>query len=230
MTERGDMAEAPFSELAPLTRSRMQRSGPLSARLWEQVLSYLPVLLMALLAGLTWWLVKNTPQPGEADSASVVRTDPDYTMRNFSITRHGPDGNLLSRLDGDLLQHFPHTDTVEVEGVRLRALGDAGRVTLGSAERAFSNGAATQLRLVGNARVVREPGPQEAAGERVEIRGEVLEVDTQTERVRSNQPVTLTTGRGEVRANSLDYNHADRVARLGGRVTGVLQAPPPAKP
>lgn len=233
MTERGDMAEAPFSELAPLAPlagPRVHRSGPLGARLWEQILSYLPVLLMGLLAALTWWLVKNTPQPDDPGSAQPPSKEPDYTMRGFSVSSYSPEGTLLSRLEGDVLQHYPYTDTVEVEGVRLRALDEAGRVTLGSAERAFSNGAATQVRLVGDARVVREPGPREAASERIEIRGEVLEVDTETERVRSDQPVTLFTGGGQVRASSLDYDHTDRTARLGGRVTGVLRPEPQAKP
>lgn len=229
MTERGDMAEAPFSELAPLAPlagPRVHRSGPLGARLWEQLLSYLPVVLMGLLAALTWWLVKNTPQPGDGGGAPPPSTAPDYTMREFAVSSYSAEGTLLSRLEGDVLQHYPHTDTVEVEGVRLRALDESGRVTLGSADRGFSNGAATRVRLVGDARVVREPGPGETAGERIEIRGEVLEVDTEAERVRSDQPVTMYTGRGQLRASSLDYDHTDRVARLGGRVTGVLRPVP----
>jgi len=233
MTERGDMAEAPFSELAPLaplTGPRVHRGGPLSARLWERVLSYLPVLLMGLLAALTWWLVKNTPQPGDAGSAPPPSKEPDYTMRDFAVSSYNADGTLLTRLEGDVLQHYPYSDTVEVQGVRLRALDESGRVTLGSADRGFSNGAATQVRLVGDARVVREPGPREAAGERIKIRGEVLEVDTERERVHSDRPVTLITERGQLQANSLDYDHADRVARLDGRVTGVLQPVPLPKP
>jgi lipopolysaccharide export system protein LptC len=233
MSERGDMAEAPFSELAPLAPrvgTGLDRSGPLGARLWEQVLSYLPVLLMGLLAALTWWLVKNTPQPGDARGAQPPSKAPDYTMRDFAVSSYSPDGALLSRLEGDVLQHYPYSDTIEVQGVRLRALDEAGRVTLGRAQRAFSNGAATQVRLVGDAKVVREPGPGEAPSDRVEIHGEVLEVDTENQRVHSNEPVTLFTGDGQLRASSLDYDHTDRTARLGGRVTGVLRAAPQARP
>lgn len=229
MTERGDMAEAPFSELAPLAPlagPRVHRSGPLGARLWEQLLSYLPVLLMGLLAALTWWLVQNSPQTDDPANAQPPSKAPDYTMRDFAVSSYSPEGTLLTRLEGDVLQHFPYTDTVEVEGVRLRALDESGRVTLGSANRAFSNGAATQVRLVGDARVVREPGPREAAGERIEIRGEELQIDTEADRVRSDQPVILITERGQLRADSLDYNHTDRVARLNGRVTGVLRPAP----
>jgi lipopolysaccharide export system protein LptC len=230
MTPEGvDSAVAPFSELAPLapsTTPRVAPSGPWPARLWEGVLGYLPVLLMGVLAALTWWLVKNTPQPRDAAAAAPVSSAPDYTMRGFAVSSFGPDGVLRSRLEGDLLQHYPSTDTIEVDGVRLRAVDAAGRLTLGSAQRALSNGDATRVRLLGAARVVREPGPGDGPGARVEILGESLQIDTETQRVRSDEPVTLLTGRGRLRAGTLDYSHAEGSARLGGRVTGELRAVP----
>ena len=151
---------------------------------------------------------------------------PDYTMRGFALSSYGQNGALRSRLEGDVLVHYPDTDTLEVEGVRLRALDERGRVTLGMARRALSNGDGTQVRLSGNARVVREPGPDEAPSARVEIRGEFLELFTETERVRSHLPVTVVTERGETRAGNIDYNHNDRSGRLGGRVTGELRPVP----
>ncbi|WP_428421072.1 LPS export ABC transporter periplasmic protein LptC [Methylibium sp.] len=229
MTDRGDSPEPPFSELLPLVPQggaggRIQ--GPWTARLLDQLLRYLPVLLMSVLAALSWWLVKNTPVPGGAQAVAPLRHEPDYTMRGFAVVSYGAGGQLRSRLEGDVMQHFPDTDTIEVEGVRLRAVDETGRVTLGSARQALSNGDATQVRLTGGARVVREPGPGEGPGARIEIRGEFLELFTETERVRSHLPVTMLTGRGELRAGSLDYNHLDRIGQLSGRVTGELRPTP----
>lgn len=224
--------EAPFSELAPLGPApvRPPRGLTWRARLSERLFAYLPVLLMALLAALTWWLVKNTPVPGEGRSPPLPRDEPDYTMRHFTVTRYGPDGALRARLEGDTLQHFPATDTIRIEKVRLRSLDEDGRVLHGSAEHAVSNGDATLVRLLGSARVVREPGAGEGPEARTEIRGEVLEIDTVAERVRSDQPVTMVSGRGEVHAGSLDYHHDERTGVLRGRVRGLLQAVPlPAK-
>jgi lipopolysaccharide export system protein LptC len=220
-----DSTVEPFSELAPLApRSGppLHHGGPWPARLWEQLLGALPVLLMALLAALSWWLVKNTPAGNDGSAAKPLRPDPDYTMSGFAVSHYGADGVLRSRLEGDLLHHYPATDTVEVEGVRLRAADAAGRMLHGSAQRAYSNGEATRVRLVGDARVVREPAAGEAASARLEILGEALEFDTAARRVRSEQPVTLLTGQGELRAGNLDYSETERVGRLGGRVTGQL--------
>lgn len=231
MTERGESPEPPFAELLPLAPVGAQPeppriSGPWTARAFDQLLGYLPLLLMGVLAALTWWLVKNTPVPGEAGATRPARHDPDYTMRGFSVVSYGPDGRLRSRLEGEVMRHFPDTDTIEVEQVRLRAVDERGRVTLGTAQRALSNGDATQVRLTGGARVVRDPAPGDAASSRLEIRGEFLELFTQTERVRSHLPVTMLTDRGELRAGSLDYNHLDRSGQLSGRVSGVLQPAP----
>lgn len=221
--------EAPFSELTPLASRAGMRSAPAGhwgARLWSAVLSYFPVALMALLAALTWWLVKNTPVPGDADAKRVVRHEPDYTMDAFSIISYGPAGDVTSRLEGDVLKHYPDTETVEVEGVRLRVVDPTGRVTVGSADRALSNRDGSQIRMMGNARVVREPGPKEGADDRLEIRGEFLELLTEGERIKSHLPVTLITPRGELRAGTLDYGHLDRSGQLGGRVRGELRPVP----
>jgi lipopolysaccharide export system protein LptC len=225
--------EAPFSELTPLAAragARPVPAGNWPARLWDGVVSYAPVVLMAVLAGLSWWLVKNTPVSGDADVKRALRHVPDYTMDVFSIVSYGPQGTVRSRLEGDVLRHYPDTDTVEVDKLRLRVVDLEGRVTLGSAERAVSNGDATQVRMTGKARIVREPGPKEGAGERLEIRGEFLELLTESERVKSHLPVTLITPRGELRAGNLDYSHLDRNAQLGGRVRGELRPVPRPAP
>jgi len=215
MSEHAESPQAPFSELVPLAPSASVRppvTGPWTARLWDQVLGYVPLLLMGVLAAVSWWLVKNTPVPADPSRAAALRHEPDYTMQDFSVVSYRPDGALQSRLEGDRLRHYPDNDTIEVDGVRLRSVDAAGRVVVGSAQRALSNSDATQVRLTGGATVVREPGPKEA------------------ERVRSHLPVVMITGRGEMRAGSLDYNHIDRTGQLGGRVVGELRAMPRPAP
>jgi len=223
--------EAPFEELAALApgpRRRRRAVGPWHARLWDAVLNYLPVLLLALLAALSWWLVKNTPLPGDAEAKRAPRHEPDYTMEQFSIVGYGAKGEVKSRLEGDLLRHYPDTDTVEVDGLKLRVVDAAGRVTTGTSKRALSNGDGTQLRMSGQARIVREATPN-GDDERLEIRGEFLELLTESERIKSHLPVTLITPRGELRAGTLDYGHLDRNGQLGGRVSGELRPVPQAR-
>ncbi|MGY4831677.1 LPS export ABC transporter periplasmic protein LptC [Sphaerotilaceae bacterium SBD11-9] len=202
-------------------------SQPWRWRVFEWVSSYLPLLLMALLALGTWWLVKSTPLAGEARVAAPPRHEPDYEMRNFAVQRFTPEGPLRAQIEGDAMRHYPDTDTVEIDNVRLRAVAPDGRVTRATARRAISNGAATEVQLLGGAEVVREGlgGDDET----INFRSEFLHAFLDTERVRSHLPVTVTRGGTEVRAEGgMEYDHLARLIQFGGRMRASF--PPKVQP
>ncbi|HEX3141478.1 MAG TPA: LPS export ABC transporter periplasmic protein LptC [Rhizobacter sp.] len=193
-------------------------------RVLEWVSAYLPLLLMALLALGTWWLVKNTPMSDEARTEAPLRHEPDYEMHVFAVQRFTPEGPLRAQIEGDALRHYPDSDTVEIDNVRMRAIGPDGRVTRATARRAISNGAATEVQLLGGAEIVREAMPGDEA---INFRSEFLHAFLDTERVRSHLPVTVTRGGTEVRADGMEYNHLDRLIRFGGRMRASF---PPKTP
>jgi lipopolysaccharide export system protein LptC len=194
-------------------------------RLLEWVSAYLPLVLMALLALGTWWLVKNTPVMGEGRVAAPLRHEPDYEMRNFAVQRFTPQGPLRAQIEGDALRHYPDTDTVEIDNPRLRAVGADGRITRATARRAIANGAATEVQLLGGAEIVREAMPGDEA---INFRSEFLHAFLDTERVRSHLPVTVTRGATELRAEGMEYSHLDRLIQFGGRMRASF--PPKAQP
>ena len=188
-----------------------------------QVLSaYLPLLLMALLALGTWWLVQNTPRPDLPRAAAPPRHEPDYTMQGFTLQRFGADGRLRVQVQGTQLRHYPDTDTLEIDGVTIRALASDGSVTRASARRALSNGDASEVQLLGGAQVVREAT---AAGPQIEFDSEFLHAFLDTERLRSHLPVRLRQGASDLRVGAIDYDHLTRVARLGAPVRARFDAP-----
>jgi len=206
---------------APATSHYVKQ--PWRWRVFEWVSSYLPLLLMALLALGTWWLVKNTPLVDEVLEIAAPRHEPDYEMHKFSVQRFTPEGPLRAQIEGDVMRHYPDTDTVEIDNVRLRAVGPDGRVTLATARRAISNGAATEVQLLGRAEVVRE-----ALGgdEPIYFRSEFLHAFLDTERVRSHLPVTVTRGGAEVRANGMEYDHLERAIKFGARARATFPVRP----
>jgi lipopolysaccharide export system protein LptC len=214
-------------DLPPLTlgvAGAPRRREPWGVRVREALTSYLPLLLMALLALSTWWLVKNTPLPDDVREAAPPRHEPDYTMERFTMQRFGPDGRLRVQLDGEQMRHYPDTDTVEVDTVRIRSVGADGAVTLATARRAISNGDATEVQLLGGAHVTSDAG-----GEPIEFRGEFLHAFLATERVRSHLPVWVKRGASELSAAGLDYDNLSRTVQLAGRMRGVF-VPPPKRP
>lgn len=208
-----DMALAPPP--AQLERLRL----PWTSRVIDTVSTYLPVLLMAVLALGTWWLVKNTPVLDDERQVAPARHEPDYTMRQFTVQRFASGGALKVQIEGDELRHYPDTDTLEIDNPRIRATGPDGRITRATARRALSNGDGSEVQLSGGARVVREASGDDEA---LEFRGEFLHAFLATERVQSHLPVTVTQGATEIRADGMSYDNLSRVVEFKGRVRAVL--------
>ena len=209
----------------------MTRALAVARDLWERVAIYLPIILMGALALSTYWLVRNTPIFGAPAPAPTVRHDPDYFMHQFSVKTFDSAGRLKSEISGTEGRHYPDTDTLEITNTRIRSINPDGRVTVATGNRALSNSDASQVQLFGNAIVVREP-TTDAAGHvlpRMEFRSEFLNAYTNTERVSSNKPVTLTRGDDQFTGDSMNYDNYDGVLNMTGRVRGLL-VPDAARP
>ena len=215
----------PLPASGPQNPPPMQRQ-PLWWRLGQLLSAYLPLVLMALLALATWWLVQNTPRPQEPGEAAPARHEPDYLMQSFMMQRYAPDGRLRVQVRGTQMRHYPDTDTLEIDGVTIRALGQDGRVTLATAQRAVANGDATEVQLLGQARVV--SGAEGSAGEGapIEFDSEFLHAFLATEQLRSHLPVVLRQGANELRMATLEFDNLSRTARFGGPVRARFTVPP----
>lgn len=189
-------------------------------RVWEQVSLYLPVLLMALLALGTWWLVRNAPKPLQGAAQPVASTTPDYSMQDFSVRQFDASGRLHSEMVGTAARHYPHNDFLEVDDVRTRNVAVNGLVTSTSAQRGISNGDASEVQLWGNAQVRRQPADGSAA---LQIDSEFLHAWPNEERVKSHVPVVITKGGDRLAGDNLDYDNLSQVLELKGRVSTVLQ-------
>ena len=191
---------------------------------WEGASVYLPVLLMGLLALGTWWLVRNAPQPLQATAAVAPRHEADYFMTDFSVKNFDATGRLQSEVQGVMARHYPDTDTLDIDQVHMRSIGPDGRLTRARANRAVSNADGSEVQLFGNAVVTREPQvlPDGKSLPKLEFRSEFLHAWPQTERVSSNQPVTLTRGSDRFTGDAMDYDNLDQVLELRGRVHGLI--------
>lgn len=191
---------------------------------WDRLSIYLPVILMGVFALGTYWLVRSTPLLTVQEQAAPVQHEPDYFMRKFSVKTFDAAGRIKSEVFGVEARHFPDTDTLEIDEVRIRSFDEKGRLTTATARRALTNSDASEVQLYGNARVVREP-VLDAAGRllpSMEFRGEFLHAFMNTEQVKSHLPVELIRGQDRFTADTMDYDNLDRVMLLNGRVKGTL--------
>jgi lipopolysaccharide export system protein LptC len=218
--------ESLLQPLDPLPASGPQNPPPRPRqpfwwRVGQFVSAYLPLILMALLALATWWLVSNTPRPGLPRETAPPRHEPDYTMQDFTLQRFAADGALRVQVQGERLRHYPDTDTMEIDQATIRATAADGSVTVATARLAVANSDASQVQLQGGARVVR----RETAAAPIEFESEFLHAFLDTERVTSHLPTRLRQGTSEMRVASLDYDNLSRTAKLGGPLRVIMNPP-----
>jgi len=209
-----------------IDRQRLLRYG------MDQLSAWLPALLMMVFALGTWWLVRSAPRIVGDATPTPVSPEPDYFMRDFSVRIFNPAGQLTSELKGIKGLHFPADDTMEVTQPRVRAYDEQGHPTVITAQRGVSNADGSELRLYGDARVVRNPITKAngAVVPRLEFRGEFLHAFVNDKRVTSDQPVELRRGADVFTGDVFDYNDKSGVGNLQGRVRGTLHPPAKASP
>lgn len=199
-----------------MARVPLPRAQPWRWRVVETLSAYLPLVLMALLALATWWLVDNTPLPPTQSAAAPPRHEPDYSMRSFTLQRYDRAGRLVAQVEGEQLRHYPDDDTLEIDTVRIRAVGADGAVTLATARRGLAKGDGSEVELLGGARVTSEGGHRAP----VQFEGERLRALIDAERVLSPLPVRAIIGNNEIRAAGMDYDRKTQQARLQGPMRG----------
>lgn len=191
---------------------------------WDKVSIYLPVLLMGVLALGTYWLVRSTPSFETSTSKLELRHEHDYLMRQFALRAFERDGRLKTELTGEEAKHYPDTDTLEIEQIRIKNINASGGSTTANANRAVVNGDATEVQLIGDAVVVREGGREKSGNSspRISIHGEFLHAYLETEIIKSHKPIELTRGNSTFTANTIEFNNFEQVLSLKGRVRGTL--------
>ena len=214
-----DLPEVPLSLGAPPSPAGLRPVLPWYVRLRESLSSYLPLLMMALLALATWWLVKNSPQPPAVAAAKTVSSEPDAVMSRFTLERFDATGQLKLRIAGAELRHFPDTDRVEIEQARIVAYAPDGRITRAQAARVRGQADGSDLQLDGGAEVI----STDAVGAPLVIRSETLLAYLLLDRVQAPKPVLVQLGGVELRAGGLLYDHARKKLDFNGAVKAVLQ-------
>lgn len=209
---------------APASAPRPSLPSVCLHRVLDWASTYLPVLLMGVLAMGTWWLVKNTPIADVPRPPEPLRHEPDYTMGNFTVRRYDAQGALRTQLQGDEARHYPDNDLVEVDNVRMRAVGLQGEITTAQANRGWSNHDGSELLLRGEAVVERLATDTEPA---VIFHGESLKALVKVQQVVSKEQVTIEREDLRVVADTLDYDHKTRVADTHGRVHATFTGTSP---
>ncbi|KYC29455.1 conserved exported protein of unknown function [Sterolibacterium denitrificans] len=181
----------------------------------------LPLLLLALLAGGTFWLDRaSRMEEGVGDGRQ--RHDPDFVIDNFTTRRFDPEGKLQHTLRAAKMLHYPDDDTTEVTTPTVFYARSTPPLYI-DARHAWISPEGKEVRLMDDVRMVRAAGIDEPA---LVMETAELRVYPDDEIARTATPVTVLHGRSRLHGSGLEANNRTQKFTLLGRVQGSLQRAP----
>ena len=89
----------------------------------SRLFSRLPLVLLALLAALIFWLNQSVRAPSLGQEGDLRRA-PDYMIENFSAVRMDHDGVTRHVLFAKRMLHYPDEDTTDLEQPHFQMLSN----------------------------------------------------------------------------------------------------------
>jgi lipopolysaccharide export system protein LptC len=195
-------------------------------RLLDALSVYLPLIVLALLASGSWWLVRSMPSLIDPQANKPVRQDPDYRLSDFYVKSFNNDGQMTREVSGKKAQHFPATEALHIEEIRIFAQNEKGDRMNAQAQQGIASDDGKQITLLGRAQAIQHP---QATRPQIELHGERLVALPDEDKVVSDDPVRIIRGVDVFTANAMSFNSNTGEYALQGRVRGSL-APKTTQP
>lgn len=179
--------------------------------------SLLPLVLLALLAALTFWLERTTRIDNERRDGKD-RHDPDFIVDNFTVRRYNISGGLQYVQTAQKMLHYNDDDSTDVVEPALSYIGEKQQIHI-SARHARLTQAGKEVRLFNDVRMVRDATKD--SQELVVTTAEMF-VYPDDELARGVLPVTLTEGRSTINGTGFEADNRAHLFKLMGRVHGTI--------
>ena len=184
----------------------------------ERLGGWFPLLLLAALAGLTFWL-DHVVQPPAGPRNEVPKNDPDYVVDGLSAMRMDSEGRVKHTLRAQKMTHYPDDDmTLLVEPKFVTFAEGRSPVTVTSRHARLS-GNGENVYFEDSVRVVRAPYANRTE---LVLETNYLHLIPDENIAKTDRPVTIRDATGVVSASGLELNSETRVLKLQGRVRGIF--------
>jgi lipopolysaccharide export system protein LptC len=175
-----------------------------------------PLLLVAVLAALTFWLERLVQAPAPARDGST-RHDPDYIVDNLVGVTMGPDGKRLHQLEASRMLHYPDDDSTQLESPRLYKYEDDRQALSITAQRAHVSSEGKTVDFDQDVRAVRSATKTQSE---LVLTTDHLHVVPDDDYARTDSPVKIEDANTQVTAVGLEFNNNARVVKLLSNVRG----------
>lgn len=181
---------------------------------------FFPVVLLFLLAALTFWLERAT-QTDDDGRNGKNRHDPDYIVDNFHVRRFDVDGKLQHTLVAQKMLHYPDDDSTKVVLPRLTYHRSPPAHV--NSNLAWLDKDGKHVKLDGDVHVIRESLD---GSPYTEITTSVLYAVPDDEFAHTEAPVVITQGQTVINGTGLETNNKTQISVLFGRVNGIIYKKP----
>lgn len=206
--------------MSPLWSNPAARDHALT-RISERLAAWFPLLLLLMLAGLTYWL-NHAAQPHSGPGEARVRHDPDYIIENFSATRTGENGAPRYVLSARKMLHYPDDDSTHLDLPRfVHTEPDKPPLRINASRGVLSSNGENAF-FMGDVRVVREAN---ASQSEVVVSTTFLHLIPDQDIAKTDRPVTITDANTIINAIGLELNNETRIIKLLSQVKGHYQKP-----
>ena len=185
----------------------------------DRLSGWFPLLLLAALAGVTFWLDHIVQPP--AGLRPTASDEPDYIVDGLSAMRMDHDGRVKHTLRAQKMTHYPEDDLTLLVEPKLVTFTEGRSPVTVTARHARVSGNGENVYFEDGVRVVRAPH-----GGRTELVVETnyLHVIPEANDAKTDKPVTIRDATAVVVASGLELNSETRVLKLQGRVKGTYDA------
>jgi lipopolysaccharide export system protein LptC len=176
-----------------------------------------PLILVAMLAGLTYWLERMVQPPVRAPG-HVTRHEPDYIVEKLSAVSLNEAGTASYTLSAAKMVHYPDDDTTLLTTPKFVSYGAAkSPVTITSSEAVVSTNG-QHVYFQDDVRVTRA-----AFGTNSElvVRTAFLHVMPDEHIAKTDRTVIITDAATTVTAEGFELNNDTRIMKLHSRVRGT---------
>jgi lipopolysaccharide export system protein LptC len=185
----------------------------------DRITAIIAVLLLALLAGSTYWYSQSARVDGL--SSPVSREGADTVVDGVTVTQFDAEGRATNRLIGERITHYPSDDRAEVIRPRMVSLrADQPQIDAKASQARVEEGGARVI-LTGDVSLIRAAGKDGEPPMRLAT--EKLVVLPDVEQFWTDVPAQIERGGSRISAIGMDYDNIKRTVKFRSKVRGTVE-------
>jgi lipopolysaccharide export system protein LptC len=187
----------------------------------DKLITWSPLILLALLATLSFWL-DHKVQPQSRLPDGSTRHDPDFFVEGFSAVKMNPDGTRRYALSARRMVHFPDDNSTQLELPRLVYFDYARAPVSVRSETAQVAKGGDDVYFVGDVQVVRSAY---ATNAELGVFTSFLHVMPDKDLAETDKPARMVEGNSTATSVGLEFNNRTREIKMLSEVKASYAIP-----